>query len=443
MNDSIITINHPVEDGFGITDIEENDHDIVVWAKYEPPKDIPFCDECGVENPHVHGNGHVPWEVWDTPARGKRVKIILENQRVRCVETGEDGEKCNRTYTLTRSDIHSDYQMTEKCYQHIAEKSLYRRFTRISNDVGPSDTTIGKICREYIDYLDENVLTATPRYLGIDEVKPASRESAYCMITNVQENTVIELLPSRKKEDVSEYIKKMPDREVTQAVVMDMSRGFRSLANQYFPNADVVIDKYHILQYAKQAFEKVRKSVSKEYGKSTDWKTTRYDYLERKEDIGDWGEMPPDEPSFDEGVASDPRFKRSWWLYQRIHDIFDADIDRREAEWAIADWRKHITSELEAPWYDFTGKFNRWHEEIFGYFEHDITNAFTENRNQIAKTFQREGRGYSFEVLRGKVIYGREQLRKPKFGEDIFYEIEPKHLTWGAKIESLASGLHK
>lgn len=442
MNDTILTIDHPGNPDLEISGIEENDHDIVVWATHKPGTDIPFCEECGVESPHTHANGYVEWQVWETPARGKRVKIVLKNRRVRCVEEGEDG-KCNRTYTLTPAEVHPEYQMTEACYQHIAQKSLHRRFTRISDDVGPSDTTIGKICREYIQHLDETVLTATPRYLGIDEVKPASTESAYCMMTNLQENTVIELLPSRKRKNVEEYVVQMPNREVTQAVAMDMSRGFRTLANKYFPNADVVIDKYHILQYAKESFENVRKSVSREYDRARDWKSTRFEYLDQKESVCKWEDMPPDEPSFEEGVAADPRFMRSWWLYQRIQDIFDADITRREAEWAVAQWEERITPELETPWQTFTGKFDNWYEEIFGYFEHDITNAFTENRNEITKTLQREGRGYSFEVLRGKVIYGREQLKKPKFGQDIHYEIDPDRLTYGAKMESLAAGLHE
>jgi transposase len=429
MNDTILTIDHPGNPDLEVTGIEENDHDIVVWATHKPGTAIPFCEECGVESPHTHANGYVEWQVWDTPARGKRVKIVLKNRRVRCVEEGEDG-KCNRTYTLTPAEVHPEYQMTEACYEHIAQKSLHRRFTRISDDVGPSDTTIGKICREYIQHLDETVLTATPRYLGIDEVKPASTESAYCMLTNVQERTVIEVLRDNKS--------------VTQGVVMDMSRGYKSLAHDNFPGADVIIDKYHILDYVKESFKTVRKAVAREQGTSTEWKRRRFKYLQRHDDLPSLDEMPPDDiPFFREEVGRLPKLQRAWWLYQRMFDIFDMDLTRDEARDAILEWKTKITPELEAPFYEFTGKFDRWGEQILNYFEHGVTNAFTENRNEIAQTLQREGRGYSFEVLRGKVIYGREQLKKPKFGQDIHYRADPYRLTYGAKMESLASGLHE
>jgi hypothetical protein len=45
-----------------------------------------------------------------------------------------------------------------------------------------------------------------------------------------------------------------------------------------------------------------------------------------------------------------------------------------------------------------------WHTEIFNYFEHRITNAYTEGFNSIARKMDRMGRGYSFKVLRAKLL---------------------------------------
>ncbi|MFD0677029.1 MULTISPECIES: transposase [unclassified Paenibacillus] len=38
-----------------------------------------------------------------------------------------------------------------------------------------------------------------------------------------------------------------------------------------------------------------------------------------------------------------------------------------------------------------------WEEEVFAYFDHRITNAYTESLNGLIRVINRLGRGYSFE----------------------------------------------
>jgi transposase len=58
-----------------------------------------------------------------------------------------------------------------------------------------------------------------------------------------------------------------------------------------------------------------------------------------------------------------------------------------------------------------------WETEIFNYFDHPITNAYTEALNGLIKMVNRTGRGYSFEALRAKILYteGLKKIRRPRF----------------------------
>jgi transposase len=47
---------------------------------------------------------------------------------------------------------------------------------------------------------------------------------------------------------------------------------------------------------------------------------------------------------------------------------------------------------------------SNWHQPIFAYFDHGVSNAYTEALNGLIKTAQRNARGFSFEVLRAKVL---------------------------------------
>jgi hypothetical protein len=55
-----------------------------------------------------------------------------------------------------------------------------------------------------------------------------------------------------------------------------------------------------------------------------------------------------------------------------------------------------------------------WREEILAFFDHPISNGYTEALNGVAKVINRSGRGYSFEVLRARLLYGTKRgIAKP------------------------------
>ncbi len=78
---------------------------------------------------------------------------------------------------------------------------------------------------------------------------------------------------------------------------------------------------------------------------------------------------------------------------------------RADAELLYAKWRANIPAELTATFKELTTAMNNWHDEIFAYFEQRITNAYTESVNKLTKDMNRIGRGYSFEVLRARMLY--------------------------------------
>jgi hypothetical protein len=73
---------------------------------------------------------------------------------------------------------------------------------------------------------------------------------------------------------------------------------------------------------------------------------------------------------------------------------------------------------------EITIAFKNWRNEIFNYWDHRITNAFTESLNGKIRELHRAGRGYSFEVLRARII-SKTSLHKvkaipQKFNKDAF-----------------------
>ncbi|MEI0738698.1 transposase [Paenibacillus sp. JTLBN-2024] len=80
------------------------------------------------------------------------------------------------------------------------------------------------------------------------------------------------------------------------------------------------------------------------------------------------------------------------------------------------DWKAKIPIEIEPAFNALTKAMNNWEREIFAYFDHRITNAYTESLNSFIRVTNRLGRGYSLEALRAKILFtkGLIKQRKPK-----------------------------
>lgn len=97
----------------------------------------------------------------------------------------------------------------------------------------------------------------TPKWMGIDKIhliKPRG------VITNIENNTVVELLANRNKETIIKYLYQLDGKEHIQYVTMDMWRPYRDAVEDVLPQANIVIDKFHVAKMANEALERVRKS---------------------------------------------------------------------------------------------------------------------------------------------------------------------------------------
>lgn len=64
-------------------------------------------------------------------------------------------------------------------------------------------------------------------------------------------------------------------------------------------------------------------------------------------------------------------------------------------------WEAQIHPDILWAFKDLLRASHNWQNEIFNYYEHVVTNAYTESVNRLARDINRMGRGYSFEVFEG------------------------------------------
>ena len=113
-----------------------------------------------------------------------------------------------------------------------------------------------------------------PECLCIDEIYTIKyRQKIYaCVLADMQTSQVYDLLPSRKKSDLSDYLSRISREERCKVkyICMDMYQLYKDVAEVYFPNAKVCIDSFHVIQQINKAFTDVRVRVMKRFERTSE-----------------------------------------------------------------------------------------------------------------------------------------------------------------------------
>lgn len=386
---------------YTVTEFQENDHDYHVDALANTSSSS--CPHC--QSIDLVGFGRREQMIRDLPSHGKRVGIYIDTRRFRC-------RSCTKTFYEALPDIDEKRLMTNRLVAWIGKQAIKRTFTSIADEVGITEGTVRSVFRDYINDLEKAVRFETPKWMGIDEIhliKPRG------VISNIQNNTIVELLPNRNKETVIKYLSQLDGRQHIQYVAMDMWQPYKDAVELVLPQAKIVIDKFHVVKMANEALERVRKSFRESLTpkQRRGLMHDRFVLLKRESELRDKEVL-----LLSGWLNNYPELGLAYRLKEDFFKIYDAE-SRYDALAKFSEWDKSVTHEVRDAFADLIRAWHNWQPYILNYFDHPVTNAYTESLNSLIRIMNRLGRGYSFEALRAKILFAegayKKQIIKPKF----------------------------
>ncbi len=354
------------------------------------------CPSCASA---LYRHGSQPQSYMDTPIHGKRVLIEIDRKRYRC-------KSCGKTLFEPLRPFDDKRLMTQRLVAHIEIHSTRKTFADISREVGVDAKTIRHIFDDYVSRLKRTVIFQTPEIMGIDELKIIGQYRA--MITNVGKLSLFDMLPTRNKADVVAYLKALPDKDNVKLVTMDMWNPYRQAVQVVLPERPIVADRFHVVRMANNAMEAVRKAVRKEL--------TTHRRLKLKDDRFVLLSRLPNLNSIDQEKLKEwsnlfPVLGAAYRAKEEFHDLYNLQC-RADAEQAAKGWIQNLDPDIEWAFKDLKTALGNWWVEIFNHYEYPISNGHMESINNIAKGMNRMGRGYSFEVIRARLLYDKTARAK-------------------------------
>ena len=275
-----------------------------------------------------------------------------------------------------------------------------RSFKDIAHSLSVSTATLFR----WLQFVSFPAPCGLPKALSIDEFRGNTGGYKFQgILTDPIHKRVIDILPTRSQADLISYFSAFPKekRGNVQFFISDMNKVYLSVATRLFPNATIIIDKFHVARYCSWAVENVRKNIQKELPDNTRkyFKRSRKLLLKPMEDLSD---AQKDKVVL--MLSFSEKLRNAYLLKEYFHSFMNSPnstVAKERLRWFRLLAVSYHLNEFDS----CLTMLKNWEPYILNAFDFQLSNAFTEGINNSIKVLKRTGFGYrNFANFRKRIL---------------------------------------
>lgn len=350
--------------------INESSNDIIKWG---------FRKNCIVKIPKVSNC---------------KTRILLHKQRFYC-------KNCNNTFIAETNLVgknknisnNSELQIRLELMKKQSEKDIADRL----------DISVSKIDKVLNDISSHTILrhSTLPKSMNWDEfkaTKDTKGKMAFIIVDNKTGN-VFDIQNSRKSRNLEKYFRRYSrsERNKVKLISTDFFSGYIKLAEKLFKNADIVIDRFHIVTQVYVALNKTRISLCNKsnpnYNKLKDyWKLllkNENELSEKKKYSNHFRKYISQKEIVTYLINTNHTLKATYECYQGIiNSLKEKDFNKFKQ--IIENQNNNISDKMKQA----IKLYNENIKYIENSFRYEINNGIIEGTNNLIKTLKRIAFGY-------------------------------------------------
>lgn len=353
------------------------------------------CPQCGEPTSIV--NQYDSRQVRDLDISGKEVWLYLRIRQFVC-------PTCNRYFNESPDWIMPGKSYTRRQAKWVFEMCAKQPFTEVGALVNMSHKTVERLYYEEAEArIDLPGRYARVRKIGMDEIANRKGKQDYvCVLTDLERGTQLDVLPDRKKETLLAHFQSLGQDfcEQIEVVSCDIWRTYIHVARECFPNAEVVIDRFHVVKALNEVLDKMRKGLRREFKDDPCFKDIKWKLFKRPEKCG-----------VDERCLLEQALEKSWELKEvyELRNTFNSMFDIAQSKHQLVEqldlWIAHASALGNKFLDSFVKTLQNWKTQIAAFAETGITNAVTEGLNNYLRYFKRISFGLpNFEHMRIRIL---------------------------------------
>ena len=327
----------------------------------------------------------------------KEVWLELQLRQFHCIP-------CNCYFTQSTSWLLPYKSYTKRQGKFIFEMCAKQPFTEVGAILNINAKTVERIYYEQAErQINLPKRYAKVRKLGIDEIAHRKGKKDYvCVLVDLETNTQLDILPSRKKEDLIVHFQSLGQDfcNQIQVVCCDIWKTYIIVAQQCFPKAEIVLDRFHIVKALNSVLDKFRKALRKEFKAQEVFKKLKWKLFKRPEQCNE-KQLKDIETALD----LSPTLRKMYDLRNEFNTIFDDATSKEDLLIELKAWIIKAKEIGDEALNKFIETVERWMNQIITFAKHRITNAATEGLNNYIRYFKRISFGLpSFKNMRLRVL---------------------------------------
>lgn len=354
---------------------------IIYCSSYISERPCPHCQKLSSS-----GYDKRICKIKDVPMRisAAPLTIYLTKRRFKCHD-------CNKIFTEQIGGIQKFRRTTERfrrmvmwACQRFSSLDQVRKDFKVSSDF---------VYRAFYEQLElrrrKRNMYEWPAFVGIDEHgfgkdKQTHKKVFVSMVVNQSKKKLMEVTFGKSKSILEAQLDYIPGKENVRYVTMDMCDPYRSWVRDFFPNAEIVADKFHVVRLLSPAIMKERRRIT---SSNADRRarglilcnSRRLDYFDRKALL----KFLKRYPKLNELYHA----KEALQVFYNIKGFKKAS---RAIDKMIERFKKSEVYEVKK----LGNTLKYWRIEVLNYFKTRLTNARLEGFNNKASLVRRQAYGY-------------------------------------------------
>jgi transposase len=251
------------------------------------------------------------------------------------------------------------------------------------------DTRLWRVLMHYVEQAHAKSDWSTLRRIAVDETSARRGQRYVSNILDAENSRLLLMVEGRSAEALRAFAKALlehgADPSQIEAIAMDMSPAYVKGATQYFPQARIVFDKFHVMMLAGQALDETRRELQRQ---GADLKGAMWSLR------GNSWNLSEDRQEQRKSLCRKyTKLGRAMTLRETLQAIY-ANSDRQIAETELTWWVAWAARSRLSAFRDLAKTVRQHWDGILAYFETRMTSAAIEAVNGVVQLAKRMARGF-------------------------------------------------
>ncbi|MGT2932530.1 ISL3 family transposase [Streptococcus catagoni] len=376
------------DQNISITDIKDKKTHFDILAKLDYK--APNCPCCGGQMTKY--DFQKPCKIPYLDTGGYKTRLLLKKRRFRCKD-------CSKLMVSESSFVKKNHQIPYVIRHKISERLMDKEsLTKITSELSISTSTV---IRQLKSFVFKTHLNTLPTIMSWDEFAFKKGKMSF-VAQDYEIKKIIAILNGRTQTIIRNHFLRHTRRirETVKWITMDMFSPYYDLVRRLFPNAQIVLDRFHIIQHLNHAMNRTRIKIMNTFNRSSiEYRTIKQFWKLIQQDSRKLKEKLFYRPTFREHLTNREILTRMLGYsnelkyYYELYQLLLYHFQEKNSTHFFAIIEDHIKQ--VNPIFTMVFKtFKKDKDKIINALEQPYSNAKLEATNNIIKVIKRNAFGF-------------------------------------------------